>query len=94
MAGRLDGRVIVVTGGASGIGAAMCRGFADEGAAVTIADLNNDLAGSLADEINAAGGKALAVAMDVTKREEVKAGIDATVKEFGKLDAFFNNVGG
>ena len=93
MAGRLDGRVILVTGGASGIGAAMCRGFADEGAAITIADLNTELASSLAEEINAAGGKALAVAMDVTKREEVKAGIDATVKEFGKLDAYFNNAG-
>jgi len=93
MAGRLDGRVVVVTGGASGIGAAMCRGFADEGAAVTIADLNIELASSLADEISAAGGKALAVDMDVTKRDRVKAGIDATVKEFGKLDIYFNNAG-
>ena len=93
MAGRLDGRVVVVTGGASGIGAAMCRGFADEGAAVTIADLNIEMASSLADEISAAGGKALAVDMDVTKRDRVKAGIDATVKEFGKLDIYFNNAG-
>lgn len=90
---RLNNRVIVVTGGASGIGAALCRGFAEEGASVVVADLNEALANELAGEIRQAGGKALAVVMDVTKRDEVKAGIEATVSEFGKLDAFFNNAG-
>lgn len=93
MSARLNNRVIVVTGGASGIGAALCRGFAEEGASVVVADLNEALANELAGEIKQAGGKALAVVMDVTKRDEVKAGIEATVSEFGKLDAFFNNAG-
>lgn len=93
MAGRLDGRVIIVTGGASGIGAALCRGFAEEGAAVSICDLDNTLASSLAEEITSAGGNAVAVTMDVTERDQVRAGIATTVEEFGKLDAFFNNAG-
>lgn len=93
MSARLNNRVIIVTGGASGIGAALCRGFAEEGASVVVADLNEALANELAGEIKQAGGKALAVVMDVTKRDEVKAGIEATVSEFGKLDALFNNAG-
>ena len=93
MAGRLEGRVIIVTGGASGIGAALCRGFAEEGAAVSICDLDNALASSLAEEITSAGGNAVAVTMDVTERDQVRAGIATTVEEFGKLDAFFNNAG-
>jgi len=85
--------VVVVTGGASGIGAALCRGFAAEGAAVAVADLDSDLAENVASEISKAGGKALGVAMDVTKRGQVADGIKQAVGEFGKLDAFFNNAG-
>lgn len=93
MANRLEGRVVLVTGGASGIGAALCRGFTAEGGHVVVADLNVDAAKSLASEISAQGGSALAVSMDVTNREEVASGIAAAVKEFGKLDAYFNNAG-
>ena len=93
MAHRLNDRVILVTGGASGIGAALCRGFATEGAHVVIADLNASAATELAGEIVQAGGSAIAVSMDGTNREQVAAGIAEAVKAFGKLDAYFNNAG-
>jgi meso-butanediol dehydrogenase/(S,S)-butanediol dehydrogenase/diacetyl reductase len=93
MAHRLNDRVILVTGGASGIGAALCRGFATEGAHVVIADLNASAATELAGEIVRAGGSAMGVAMDVTNRDQVAAGIAEAVKAFGKLDAYFNNAG-
>jgi meso-butanediol dehydrogenase/(S,S)-butanediol dehydrogenase/diacetyl reductase len=93
MAHRLNDRVILVTGGASGIGAALCRGFATEGAHVVIADLNASAATELAGEIVQAGGSAMGVAMDVTNREQVAAGIAEAVNAFGKLDAYFNNAG-
>jgi len=90
---RLSDRAIIVTGGASGIGEALCRGFAEEGAHVTVADINEGAATSLAKAINADGGRAIAVGMDVSDREQVREGIAKTVKEFGKLDAYFNNAG-
>jgi len=90
---RLNNRAIVVTGGASGIGEALCRGFAEEGASVTVADINEAAAIELAESIKSAGGRAIAAAMDVTNRDQVRAGIEHTVKEFGKLDAYFNNAG-
>lgn len=93
MAIRLSERVVLVTGGASGIGAALCRGFAAEGAHVAIADLNAEAADQLAQEIMASGGSAIGVEMDVTNREQVAGGIQETVKAFGKLDAYFNNAG-
>lgn len=93
MAGRLNGRTIIVTGGASGIGAALSEGFAHEGANAVVADLNHDAAAALADRISSAGGSALAVHMDVTDRASVAAGIAATVEKFGRLDAYFNNAG-
>lgn len=93
MGNRLEHRAVVVTGGASGIGEALCRGFAEEGAHVTVADLNDTAARALAEEINDGGGRAIAVAMDVTERDQVRSGIERTVAEFGKLDAYFNNAG-
>ncbi|HEX6956008.1 MAG TPA: glucose 1-dehydrogenase [Agromyces sp.] len=93
MTRRLDGRTIVVTGGASGIGAAFAAGFADEGANVVIADLNLDAAESLAREIVGSGGSASAVRVDVTDRAAVRAGIAHAVERFGRLDAYFNNAG-
>lgn len=93
MSKRLDKRAIIVTGGASGIGEALCRGFALEGAMVTVADINENAATTLADAIVAEGGRAIPVLMDVTERDQVTAGIERTVSEFGKLDAYFNNAG-
>lgn len=93
MSGRLSNRTIIVTGGASGIGAALVRGFAAEGANVVIADLNLDAAQSLSDQIVAEGGSASAVRVDVTDRASVVAGIATTVERHGRLDAYFNNAG-
>ncbi len=93
MSGRLDGRTIVVTGGGSGIGAGIARGMAQEGASIAVADLNADAARAVADEIVAAGGRAIATHVDVADRATVVAGIQATVSAFGRLDAYFNNAG-
>lgn len=93
MAGRLDGRTIVVTGGASGIGAALSEGFAAEGANAVVVDLNLEASQALVDRITAAGGSAMAVRVDVTDRGAVAAGIADAVDRFGRLDAYFNNAG-
>ncbi|MGR0220676.1 SDR family NAD(P)-dependent oxidoreductase [Agromyces sp. ZXT2-6] len=93
MTRRLEGRTIIVTGGASGIGAALATGFAAEGANAVIADLNLDAAESLAGEIAASGGTASAVRVDVTDREAVRGGIAHAVERYGRLDAYFNNAG-
>jgi meso-butanediol dehydrogenase/(S,S)-butanediol dehydrogenase/diacetyl reductase len=93
MTRRLDGRTVVVTGGASGIGAGLASGFAREGANVVIADLDLEHAETLASEIAASGGSATAVRVDVTDREAVRAGIAHAVERYGRLDAYFNNAG-
>ena len=93
MPDRLNNRTIVITGAASGIGAGFARGLAAEGAAVVVADLNIEAAQQVADGITAEGGRAIAVRVDVTDRDQVRAGIDRAVSEFGRLDAYFNNAG-
>lgn len=93
MPDRLNDRTIVITGAASGIGAGFARGLAAEGAAVVVADLNIEAAQQVADGIVADGGRAIAVRVDVTDREQVRAGIARAVEEFGHLDAYFNNAG-
>jgi meso-butanediol dehydrogenase/(S,S)-butanediol dehydrogenase/diacetyl reductase len=93
MPDRLNDRTIVITGAASGIGAGFAKGLAAEGAAVVVADLNLDAAQQVADGITADGGRAIAVRVDVTDRDQVRAGIDRAVSEFGRLDAYFNNAG-
>lgn len=93
MTSRLSNKTVVVTGAASGIGAAIVRGLASEGANVVIADLNLDAGRSIADEIIESGGSALAVQVDITDRAAVQAGIAAAVEKFGRIDAYFNNAG-
>jgi meso-butanediol dehydrogenase/(S,S)-butanediol dehydrogenase/diacetyl reductase len=93
MRGRVENRVIVVTGGGSGIGAAIARGCAAEGASVVVADLDETAARAVADEISENGGSALPVRVDVTDRASVAAGIRTAVEHFGRLDVCFNNAG-
>ena len=89
----LSGKEAQVTGSASGIGKDIAETFAKAGAAVGIADLNEAAAKATADEINAAGGKALAIVMDVTNEEAVNAGTEALVKAFGNIDILVSNAG-
>ncbi len=88
--GRLDGKVAVVTGGASGIGEATVRRFVDEGAKVMIADLAGEAAELLATEL---GTSTDACQLDVTDHEAVEALMASTVDRFGSLDIVFNNAG-
>src|SRR3569623_774457 len=89
LAGRLDGRVAIVTGGAQGIGAQYAQALAAEGAAVTEADVLD--AAAVVRSITDKGGKALAVKCDVTDPASVQAMGDATLERFGKLDILVNN---
>jgi 3-hydroxybutyrate dehydrogenase len=90
---NLSGKVAVVTGAASGIGKGIALTFAANGAAVGIADLNLAGAQAVVDEIEKAGGKALALAMDVTDEAAVTQGIDAVAERFGSVDILVSNAG-
>ncbi|WP_232630350.1 glucose 1-dehydrogenase [Methylobacterium sp. Leaf118] len=91
---RLDGKVAVVTGASKGIGAAIARALAQEGAAVVV-NYASSRAGAEAvvDAISAAGGKAVAIQGDVTKAAEARGLIEAAVARFGRLDVLVNNSG-
>ena len=89
----LEGKVAFITGGASGIGAGTARRFAQEGASVVLADVQNEDGEKLKAEIEKSGGKAMYLECDVSDADSVKNAIDATVKEFGKLDIVFANAG-
>lgn len=91
--GRLDGKVAVITGAASGIGAATAIRFAKEGAAVVVADLNVEGGTAIVARCTAAGGRGCFQRTDVSQEVEVKAAIDRAVKEYGRLDIVFNNAG-
>ena len=90
---KLDGKVAIVTGAASGIGKEVARTFAREGAHVVIADLNLQQAQAAAEEIGSTGPKAMAVAMDVTDEQGVNRGVDAAVSKFGTIDVLVSNAG-
>ena len=90
---RLENKIAVITGAASGIGKATALRFAKEGAAVVIADLNADGGESVAKECRAADGKAVFQRVDVCSEEDIKGAVDRAVKEFGGLDIIFNNAG-
>ena len=90
MARRLDDKVAVITGGASGIGEATARLFVAEGAAVVIADLQDDRGRRLATEL---GTRAVYRHADVSVEADVQAAVEETVARFGRLDCLFNNAG-
>jgi len=92
-AGRLAGKVVLVTGGSSGLGAATAEAAATEGARVVIAARRRDRGEAVAGRIAAAGGEALFVEADVTSADAVAAMVAATVDRFGGLDAAVNNAG-
>ena len=92
-AGTLAGKVILITGASQGIGLVSAHGFALAGAKVALGARRGDLVTDAAAAINAAGGEAIGLAMDVTDEGSVKAAVDATVARFGRLDGLFNNAG-
>ena len=87
---ELDGKVAVVTGGASGIGEETVRQFVEEGAKVVIADMQQERGQNLADEL---GDAAVFVAVEVRQEEQIKAAIRTAVENWGRLDCIFNNAG-
>ncbi len=89
---KLDGKIALITGAASGIGNGIAKRYVEAGGRVVIADLNLDAATAAAREL---GNEktAIAVAMDVTKEDEVNAGVEATVNAFGGVDILVSNAG-
>ena len=90
---RLQGKIALISGGARGMGAVEARLFAKEGAKVTIGDVLEDEGRKLEAEINATGGVALFVRLDVTHEADWQKAVEATVNRFGKLDVLVNNAG-
>ena len=88
---RFEGRVALVTAGAQGIGAAVARRLADEGASVVVTDLQEEKVAEVAAGI---GEQALGLRLDVTSRDDVDAAVAAAVDRFGRLDVVVNNAGG
>jgi meso-butanediol dehydrogenase / (S,S)-butanediol dehydrogenase / diacetyl reductase len=91
--GKLDGRTVVITGAARGIGQGVARRLGAERANVVVADLNEEGAKATAASIADDGGKAIGVGVDVGDRASVAAALDAATSEFGRLDVLFNNAG-
>lgn len=93
MAGMLEGKSALITGGGGGIGRATALIFAREGARLAVADANPDAAGETVAQVNAAGGQAISLSGDVTESAAVKAMIDQVVATYGRIDCAFNNAG-
>ena len=93
MGKTLEGKVALVTGGARGIGKAICERLASEGAAVAMVDILLDVAQATAEEFKNKGYQALAVAGNVAKLEDAEAAVKAVVDHFGKVDILVNCAG-
>ena len=93
MSKRLEARVAIVTGGASGMGRAICQAFAREGARVVIADLNEDAAATVTKEIEDEGGTAYAARADVTRKSQIEALVSAVLQRYGRIDVLVSNAG-
>jgi NAD(P)-dependent dehydrogenase (short-subunit alcohol dehydrogenase family) len=89
----LKNKAALITGGASGIGRATALLFAQEGAAVMVADINSTLGQSVVQEIQSQSGRAAFVLCDVTHAEDCRLAVAATLEQFGRLDILFNNAG-
>ena len=91
--GRLEGKVAIVTGAASGIGRASALLFAEEGARVVVADWDEAKGEQVAREVEGKGGEAKFVKVDVSRAEDVQVMVNAAVESYGRLDVLFNNAG-
>lgn len=90
---NIAGKVVVITGASSGLGEAAARLLAGQGAAVALGARRVDRLQALVAQLTAAGGKALAVATDVTSREQVQHLVDEAIRAFGRVDVMLNNAG-
>lgn len=90
---RLSGKHVLITGAAQGMGAAIGEYYAAQGAKVCLADINLAGCEEVASRINTAGGNAIAVTLDVTKRDQMQAAVAATVEAFGSINVMLNNAG-
>jgi NAD(P)-dependent dehydrogenase (short-subunit alcohol dehydrogenase family) len=93
MAGRLEGKVALISGGATGMGGASSRLFAKEGAKVGILDINTEAGHKVADEIRAAGGKAVFVRADVSNVDDVERAVNEVSATLGAITVLFNHAG-
>lgn len=93
MSFTFENKVALVTGAASGMGLAAAKAFAEAGASVTLADVNEDAVLAAADDLSSSGHKVVGIRCDVANMEEVEAMVARTVEAFGRLDAAFNNAG-
>ena len=91
MSGNLKGKVVIITGGGSGIGRASALAFAREGARVSVADINASAGEETAHLVEDAGSRALAVRTDVSQGDQVEAMVARTVEAWGRVDCAFNN---
>jgi NAD(P)-dependent dehydrogenase (short-subunit alcohol dehydrogenase family) len=94
MTGRLESKVIIVTGGSAGMGRALALRAAAEGAKVVVAARDKKRGEAVVQEIETAGGEALFVSTDVTVEEDLATLVDTTTRQFGRLDGAFDNAGG
>lgn len=90
---KLENKVAIVTGAASGMGKAIAKAYAKEGAKVVVSDMNLEGAETVAAGITAAGGTAIAVATNVTNDDDLKTMFDTTISTYGRLDILVNNAG-
>jgi NAD(P)-dependent dehydrogenase (short-subunit alcohol dehydrogenase family) len=90
---RLRNKVAIVSGGASGIGEGTVRLFAQEGAQVVVADINETLGRKVAEEVRQAGGDATFIRLDVSREEEWDSAIRQMLERYGKLNVLINNAG-
>jgi len=93
MSNNIDGKVIVITGASSGLGEAAARLLGAQGASIVLGARRADRLRALADELTGKGGKAITLATDVTRREQVAALVDAAVQTYGHIDVLINNAG-
>lgn len=93
MTNNIEGKVVVITGASSGLGQATARHLSAQGASVVLGARRIERIAALAEELIGKGGRALAMATDVTHHEQVKALVDAAVKTFGRIDVMINNAG-
>ncbi|MGA7672277.1 MAG: glucose 1-dehydrogenase [Nitrolancea sp.] len=93
MTGRLEGRVAIITGAASGIGLASAKLFIAEGAGVALADINTDKLNRAVESVDGSGERAIGVTVDVSNGADVAKMVEETVTRFGRLDVMFSNAG-